>query len=90
MKWIILGLWVASILFAHFRGRVRLPLARQFLDHSVALAPVNAFMILASKVPTTPFIATREIPGLQKLQDNWEMIRDEAVSMAELRHIKAA
>jgi len=90
MKWLILGLWVASILFAHFRGRVRLPLARQFLDHSVALAPVNAFMILASRVPTTPFVDTREIPALQKLRDNWEVIRDEAVNMAELRHIKAA
>lgn len=90
MKWIILGIWIAAILFAHFRGRVRLPLGRQFLDHSVALAPVNAFMILASKVPTTPFISTHEIPGLQKLRDNWELIRDEAVSMAQQQHIKAA
>ena len=47
------GIWLAAILFAHFRGRVKLPLSRQLLDHSVLLAPVNAFMVLASRVPTT-------------------------------------
>jgi beta-hydroxylase len=90
MKWVIVGIWLASILFAHFRGRVRLPLARQFLDHSVLLAPVNAFMILCSRVPTTPFVSTSEMPELKVLQDNWQVIRDEAVDMQRLRHIKAA
>jgi beta-hydroxylase len=90
MKWIIAGLWIASILFAHYRGRVRLPLTRQFLDHSTLLAPVNALMILTSRVPTTPFIAPQEIAGLNVLQDNWETIRDEAVALARMQHIKAA
>ena len=90
MKWLILGIWLASILFAHFRGRVRLPLSRQLLDHSVLLAPINAFMVLCSRVPTTPYLPSREIPALQVLDDNWEVIRDEALKMAELRRIKAA
>ncbi|AZY49541.1 lipid A hydroxylase LpxO [Bordetella avium] len=90
MKWLIPGLWLASILFVHFRGRVRLPLSRQFLDHSVLLAPINAFMVLCSRVPTTPYLTSREIPELQALDDNWEMIRDEALKMAELRRIRAA
>ncbi|ARP75980.1 aspartyl beta-hydroxylase [Bordetella genomosp. 6] len=90
MKWLIPGLWLASILFAHFRGRVRLSLSRQMLDHSVLLAPVNAFMVLTSRVPTTPYLTTSEIPELKVLDDNWETIRDEALKMAELRRIKAA
>lgn len=90
MKWLIPGLWLAAILYGHFRGKVRLPWSRVFLDHSVLLAPVNAFMVLASRVPTTPYVSTREIPELQALEDNWETIRDEAVHMAELRRIKAA
>lgn len=90
MKWLIPGLWLASILFAHFRGRVRLPLTRQLLDHSVILAPVNAFIVLCSRVPTTPYLTSREIPELKVLDDNWEIIRDEALKMAELRRIKAA
>jgi beta-hydroxylase len=90
MKWLIPGLWLVSILYGHYRGRVRLAWSRVFLDHSVLLAPVNAFMVLASRVPTTPYISTREIPELQVLQDNWEIIRDEALQMAEMRRIKAA
>lgn len=90
MKWLILAIWLASILFAHFRGRVRLRLSRQLLDQSAVLAPVNAFMVLCSRVPTTPYLPSREIPELQVLDDNWEVIRDEALKMAELRRIKAA
>jgi len=90
MKWLIPGIWLASILFAHFRGRVRLRLSRQLLDQSALLAPVNAFMVLCSRVPTTPYLPSREVPELQALDDNWEIIRDEALKMAELRRIKAA
>lgn len=90
MKWLIPGLWLAAILFGHYRGKVRAPWGRVFLDHSVFLAPVNAFMVLASRVPTTPYVATREIPELQILQQNWEVIRDEALQLAEMRRIKAA
>jgi beta-hydroxylase len=75
MKWLIPGLWLVSILYGHYRGRVRLAWSRVFLDHSVLLAPVNAFMVLASRVPTTPYVSTREIPELQVLQDHWEIIR---------------
>lgn len=90
MKWIIPGIWLAAILFAHFRGRVRFPLHKQLLDHSILLAPVNAFMVLFSKVPTTPYLDEKYLPALKKLDDNWEVIRDEALAMAEMRHIKAA
>ncbi|MBO9353630.1 lipid A hydroxylase LpxO [Bordetella petrii] len=90
MKWLIPGIWLASILFVHFRGHVRLRLSRQLLDQSVLLAPVNAFMVLCSRVPTTPYLPAREIPELRALDDHWEVIREEAVKMAELRRIKAA
>ena len=69
-KWLVLIAWVGSILFAHFRGRVRLPLGRQMLDHSILLAPVNAFMVLTSRVPTTPYLPLSTFPDLQLLADN--------------------
>lgn len=47
-------------------------------------------MVLCSRVPTTPYLTSREIPELQVLDDNWEMIRDEALKMAELQRIRAA
>lgn len=89
MKWIVLGTWIGAILFAHFRGRVRLPLGRQLLDHSIILAPINAFMVLTSRIPTTPYIPNETMPELKLLEDNWETIRDEALHLASLREIKA-
>ena len=68
MKWILLGGWLGAILFAHFRGAVRLPLGRQLLDHSILLAPVNAFMVLTSKVATTPYIPVQTMPDLKLLE----------------------
>ncbi len=88
-KWLVLIAWVGSILFAHFRGRVRLPLGRQMLDHSILLAPVNAFMVLTSRVPTTPYLPLSTFPDLQLLADNWETIRDEALHLSSLQAIKA-
>lgn len=90
MKWLLPAIWLLSILYIHFRGKARLPLGRQLLDHSVLFAPVNALLILNSRVPKTPYLDTTEIPELVQLRDNWEMIRDEALHLSQLQHIKAA
>ena len=89
MKWILLVTWLTAILHAHFRGAVRLPLGRQLLDHSILLAPVNAFMILTSRVGTTPYLASRDLSELKLLEDHWQEIREEALHLASLRQIKA-
>ena len=90
MKWILLVTWLAAILYAHFRGAVRLPLGRQLLDHSILLAPVNAFMILTSRVSTSPYLPDSALPELKLLEDHWQEIRDEALQLANLSQIKAA
>ncbi|MEK1941337.1 MAG: lipid A hydroxylase LpxO, partial [Pseudomonas sp.] len=55
MKWFVLALVLFSIMFVHFRGRVRLPLLRQLVDHSSIMAPINLFMYAFSRVPAEPF-----------------------------------
>ena len=90
MKWLIPGIWLAAILYGHLRGRVRLPFIRQLLDHSALLAPVNALMVLNSRVPTSPYVPPAEMPDLKVLDDNWEMIREEALALAAMQRIKAA
>ena len=89
MKWILLVTWITAILYAHFRGIVRLPLGRQLLDHSILLAPINAFMILASRVSTAPYLPNSALPELKLLEDNWQEIREEALQLAKLSRIKA-
>jgi beta-hydroxylase len=90
MKWAIVGIYVISILHIHFRGKVRLPFFRQIFDHSSLVSPINTFMHMFSRVPSTPYLDAKDFVGLEKLDQNWEMIRDEAVALRELQRIKAA
>lgn len=90
IKWSIIALWLASISYVYFRGKVRLSFFRTVVDHSAVLAPVNAFMYLFSAVPAQPYIPAGAIAGLQALDDNWETIRDEAMALAEAQRIRAA
>lgn len=90
MKWAVLGFCLLSILHIHFRGRVRLPFRRQLFDHSSFMAPINIFMHKFSRVPATPFVPVSEFPELARLQENWQVIRDEAENLLALKKIKAA
>jgi beta-hydroxylase len=90
MKWFVVGFLVLSVLHIHFRGKVRLPFGRQLFDHSSFMAPINIFMHLFSKVPSTPFIPVREFPELSVLQENWPTIREEGLRLIELKKIKAS
>jgi beta-hydroxylase len=91
MKYAIIALYASAILFVHFRGKARLPFFRQIFDHSSFVSPINIFIYLFSKVPTTQaYLPLSNFKGLQLLQDNWEMIRDEALALEQLDKIKAA
>jgi beta-hydroxylase len=91
MKYAIIALYASAILFVHFRGKARLPFFRQIFDHSSVVSPLNIFIYLFSKVPTnTAYLPLNDFKGLQLLQDNWEMIRDEALALEQLDKIKAA
>jgi beta-hydroxylase len=69
---------------------VRLPIGRQLFDHSSFMAPINMFMHLFSKVPSTPYIPVREFPELSVLQENWPTIREEGLRLIEMKKIKAS
>jgi beta-hydroxylase len=84
MKWLIVGTYLLSLLCIHLRGKVRLPLRQQLLDQSTLMAPVNVFMYLFSRTPSTPFVAARSLPELASLRDNWQSIRAEAENLRAL------
>jgi beta-hydroxylase len=90
MKWMLLALFVASALYVHLRGRVRLRFSRQITDHSTFMAPLNVVMYACSRVPTTRFVAVDEFPELQLLRDRWQEIRAEALALREAQQIKAS
>jgi beta-hydroxylase len=91
MKYALIIGYAACILFVHFRGKARLPFFRQIFDHSSVVSPINIFIYLFSKVPTDKaYLPVSDFPGLEKLRQNWEMIRDEALALDQLEKIKAA
>jgi len=90
MKWFILALFIVSTCYIHYRGKIRLRFFRQLSDHSTFLAPLNVLMYLFSKVPSQPYLETRDFPELRVLQDHWEEIREEAQQLYQLGQIKAS
>ena len=90
MKWALVGFYFLAVFHIHFRGKVRLPFGRQLFDHSSFMAPINIFMHLFSRVPSTPYIPVRDFPELAPLQANWQIIRAEAENMLAMKKIKAA
>lgn len=87
---IIFVIYVLAVMQMHFRGRVRFSVARQLLTHTNYLAPYNLLMDLFSTLPNTPMLKPSDIGELRVLRDNWEVMRSEAISLAENGDIKAA
>jgi beta-hydroxylase len=84
MKWIIVAIYLFSLLCVHLRGKVRLPLRQQLLDPSTWMAPINVFMYLFSRTPASPYVAGSSLPELARLRENWESIRAEAEGLRAL------
>ena len=89
-KFIVLYLFIASAVYIHYRGRVRHGFLRQLTDHSSLMAPYNALMYLFSAVPNRPYVEVDRFPELGALRDEWRTIRDEALSLFDEGHIRAA
>ena len=91
MKYAFFAFYAACILFVHFRGKARLPFFRQLFDHSSVVSPINIFIYLFSKTPPSlTYMPVSDFKGLQLLQDNWQVIRDEALALEQMDKIKAA
>jgi len=89
-KFLVLYVFLGSILYMHFRGRTRMPLLRQIGNHSTLMAPYNVLMYAFSAVPTRPFLDLKDFPEMAALRDNWRTIRDEAQVLLGGGGLKAA
>ncbi|MEM8813261.1 MAG: aspartyl/asparaginyl beta-hydroxylase domain-containing protein [Pseudomonadota bacterium] len=87
---LLLALFVGSALYVHYRGQVRHKLTRQLTDHSTFLAPINLPLYAFSAVPNDPYVDRSAFPELDRLKDNWEVIRDEGLALLSNGEIKAA
>jgi beta-hydroxylase len=90
LKYLLIAFFLLPILYVHFRGHSRLKFLRQLTDHSALLAPYNVLVYLFSNAPDKPLFETKGFPELSNLRDNWQIIRDEAISLSSEGHIRTA
>ncbi|HEN3568681.1 TPA: lipid A hydroxylase LpxO, partial [Yersinia enterocolitica] len=88
--YIVLFIFILCVVYVHFRGKVRYKFWRQLSDHSTFVSPINVFMYLFSRVPTTPYLKQDLFPELGVLRDNWLKIREEGKALMEAQQIKAS
>lgn len=89
------GVWAILVFvvcgtYVHLRGKVRHRFSRQLFDHSTIMSPINCILYGFSKVPATPYHKVEDFPELTVLQDNWEVIRDEALALQAESRISAS
>lgn len=87
---VVLVLHVASVLFVHLRGRVRLPFKRQLFDHSGLFAPCNVLLYLFSAIPAQPYPPRSAFTCVEPLREQWRLIREEALRLFDEGYIRAA
>src|SRR6185312_8228425 len=90
LKFIILYIYVISVAYTQFRGKVRHKFFRQLFDHSTFIAPINAIMYLFSAVPNKAYLDTKQFPELARLRENWQVIREEAQKLVEQGYIRTS
>ena len=87
----ILTLFVMCAVYVQHRGKVQHErLTRKITDHSNVMAPINCLFYAFSRHKNTAYFDADDFPELKVLENNWEVIRDEAIALNNQAHIKAS
>lgn len=91
MGLVILVTFIIAAIYVQNRGVVQHEkLTRKISDHANFLAPINCLFYFFSKNSPTAYIDVNQFPELKILQDNWQLIRDEAINLDTAAQIKAS
>lgn len=91
MGLIVLAIFILCAFYVQTRGVVQHDkLIRRITDHSNLLAPINCLFYAFSKEKNSAYIDVNKYPDLKILQENWRVIRDEAINLNNAAHIKAS
>lgn len=87
----LLAVFILAAIYVQNRGVVQHDkFTRKLTDHSNFLAPINCLFYFFSKDTQSAYIEVDKFPELKILQDNWQVIRDEAIHLNESAQIKAS
>lgn len=83
----LLLIYIFSIVIVRLRNKEHFDLKRQLSDFSTFMVSFNIPAYMLSKVPLTSHLSKDHFPDLQVIEDNWEVIREEALALYENGHI---
>lgn len=83
----LLLIYIFSIVIVRLRNNEHFDLKRQLSDFSTFMVSFNIAAYMLSKVPLTHHIDKSHFNDLQVIEDNWEVIREEALALYENGHI---
>lgn len=87
----VLAVFVLCAVYVQTRGQLRhAKLSRKLNDHANFLAPINCLFYSFNRGRNTPYVQPERFPELKVLEDNWEIIRDEALHLNREAQIKAS
>ncbi|MEM7293474.1 MAG: aspartyl/asparaginyl beta-hydroxylase domain-containing protein [Pseudomonadota bacterium] len=84
---VAIAIYVGSIAFVRIRNKDKFPFVRQLSDFSTFMVIFNLPSYLLSKVPMRPFADLVHYPEIKILEDNWEVIRDEAQALYDSGYV---
>lgn len=91
MGLLVLAIFVLCAYYVQHRGVVQHDtITRKITDHANLLAPINCLFYAFSNEKASAYIDVEKFSELKILQDNWQVIRDEAISLNNEAHIKAS
>ncbi len=76
-----------SLAFVRLRNKAHMPWGRQLTDFSTFMVPFNLPAYFSSRISTASRLPAGSFPQVQILEDNWEIIRDEALALYQSNHI---
>lgn len=79
MIFVALGvIYVGSFTYLYMRCNDRLPMHKYFSNHVLLLAPLNFLFTFFIKGPKKAIFDAKSVPGLDKIKENYPVIRSEA------------
>ncbi|TQV87249.1 aspartyl/asparaginyl beta-hydroxylase domain-containing protein [Aliikangiella coralliicola] len=91
MGFSILFIFILCGIYVQNRGLVQHgKLVRKITDHSNIMAPINCLFYAFSSIKNTAYINAEKFPELKVFQENWEVIRDEAIALNNASQVKSS
>ncbi|HEX7764067.1 MAG TPA: aspartyl/asparaginyl beta-hydroxylase domain-containing protein [Cellvibrio sp.] len=91
MGLVVLAIFIVCAIYVQNRGNVQHEhFKRKLSDHANFLAPLNCLFYIFAKDRNQVYIDPKDFPELKVLQDNWELIREEALNLNNSAQIKAS